>query len=136
MSKKVKSQRKLRTNQIKAIEALVEGQSKQNAAIAAGVTPKTVSTWLRKDFLFIETLDDQKRHILATASVQLLGSVSLACETLRELVKNGANDALKLRAAHTLLTHAIKLHEIADLDVRLRMLEDAILAGKGEHEPV
>ncbi len=133
MSKNVKPDRKLSPKQLKAIAALLEGHTKQDAATAAGVTPKTLSRWLHEDALFFESLQNGKDKIVTGAAVQLLGSLDLAGQTLRDLIQSGANESIKLRAANAVIANAIKLYEVSDLAQRLAIMEDSLAAVLSDH---
>lgn len=116
----------LRTNQRKAIEALLNGFTKQQAAAAAGVQPATLSRWLA-DPEFRDVLTSLSDVALKDAANRLKATLDTAVTVMREtMTDNDINAAVRLRAADMTASHALKLIEFADLAERIERLEQRI----------
>lgn len=116
----------LRANQRKAIEALLNGLTKGQAATAAGVQPTTLSRWLAEpEFRHVlTTLSDQA---LKDAAVRLKANLDTAVSVFHDTMTNDdIAPGVKLRAADMAATHALKLLEVADLVERLERLEQKL----------
>lgn len=118
----------LRPNQRKAIDALLKGWSKQEAAEEAGVTLRTVDRWhMEPDFaLALSRGGDQ---VIKDAATRLKASLDTAIDVFH-LVMFAEREpmAVRLRAADMVANHALKLLEVADLVERLERLERLINA--------
>jgi hypothetical protein len=116
----------LRNNQRKAIEALLDGFTKQQAATAAGVQPATLSRWLA-DPEFRDVLTSLSDVALKDAAVRLKATLDTAVTVMRETMTDGDIHAgVRLRAADMAASHALKLLEVADLVERIEQLERRI----------
>jgi len=107
-----------------AIAALLEGQTKAQAADAAGVGRQTVSRWLGEP-AFAAALREGSDGAIRAASARLAVATEHAVNgimaAIQEPTKPGA--AIRLRAADTLLGHALRVREHADILERLAELE-------------
>lgn len=117
---------KLNANQRKAIDALLTGASKDEAAAAADVTRRTVDRWHNEpDFSL--ALNQGGDQVIKDAAVRLKASLDLAIDVFRQMASGEeVKDAVRLRAADMLASHAIKVGEIADLVKRLEILEQRL----------
>lgn len=116
----------LRTNQTKALEALLNGATKQQAAMAAGVQPATLSRWLQED-AFRATLTAHSDQAIKDAAVRLKATLDLAVTVMREtMTDESIHAAVRLRAADMAAAHALKLLETADLIERIEQLEERL----------
>ncbi len=125
MSKNVKEV-SLRANQRKAIEALLSGMNKGQAAAAAGVQPATLSRWLQEnDFRAVLTVHSDQA--IKDAAVRLKATLDTAVTVMQEVMADeDTNTAVRLRAADISAGHALKLLEAADLIERIEVLEKRV----------
>jgi hypothetical protein len=65
---------------------------------------------------------DLRAEMLATALGRFSGNMTRAADTIAGLLDD-PDPALRLRAARTLLTVGLRLHEAVDVAERLRVLE-------------
>lgn len=114
----------LTTKQRAAIAALLEGQTKGQAATAAGVGRQTVSRWLSEP-AFAAALKDGGDAAVKLAAVRLAalteGAINAIAATVAAPTTPGAS--VRLRAADTLLGHVLKIREQADILERIAALE-------------
>ena len=115
---------KLRTNQRKAIESLLSGLNKQQAAAAAGVHPATVSRWLAEPDFKAE-LSAGSDSAMRAASVRFTGSIETAGDVMNDILLNSDDDTARLRAADMVVSYATKLNELKNLLERVEALEQA-----------
>ena len=117
----------LNTKQRAALAALLEGQSQQGAATAAGVARQTIARWMTEDAFSAAVRDGSDGAIrAAVARLSATADASIdAIEKVRDFpTQPGA--AVKLRAADALLSQALKIREHADVLERLAALEAKI----------
>ena len=116
----------LRSNQKKAIEALLNGFTKQQAATAAGVQPQTLSRWLTEQDFRIE-LERLSNAAVKDAANRLKSTLDMAVSVFQETMTNEqVSAAVRLRAADMTASHALKLIEFVDLAERIERLEQRI----------
>lgn len=117
---------KLNANQRRAIDALLQGHSKTEAAEAADVTLRTVDRWHNEpDFAL--ALSQGGDQVIKDAATRLKASLDTAIDVFREVMSDKkATTATRLRAADLVATHALKLLEVADLVERLERLEQRL----------
>jgi hypothetical protein len=128
---KKSSQSPLRPNQKKALEALLQGQTKSTAATVAGVAPGTLSRWLTEEN-FRSALKAGGDEALETATVRLRAAVDAAVSVFYITMHDrNASPSIRLRAADATVTHALKLIELVDLMARMDELE-ALLRERGK----
>lgn len=119
---------KIRTNQRKAIEALISGATMEHAALEAGVTLRTIYTWKTADN-FKQALDDAQNEALGTAVIALSGATVDAVQVLRSIaIDKESPPATRVAAARAILDSAIRLKELFDLEQRVAQLERGIAA--------
>ena len=124
MSDIVQKERQLSAKQHTALAVLLEGGNKGEAATAASVTPKTVQRWTNEDVLFYDELQRRKSIAVNTSSTRLAGSLDLAVDVMRSIaLDEEAPTTLRLRASNNLITHALRVMEMADIVTRLDELE-------------
>jgi|SRR5580704_1185812 hypothetical protein len=111
--------------QEEAIAALLVHRSIEEAARAAGVGYKTLLRWL-------EVPEFQARYLLARrkavhqAIARLQQATGAASLTILKLMTDpNVPAAVKLRAAESVIDHAIKAVELEDIETRLAALEEA-----------
>ncbi len=114
----------LTTKQAAAITALLEGNNQAGAATAAGVTKRTVQRWLSEP-KFVAALRAGSDGAIRAASARLAAlaehAVNAIAATLSQPTTPGAG--VRLRAAESLLSHALRIREHTDILERLAQLE-------------
>jgi hypothetical protein len=117
---------RLSAKQQRAIEALLNGMTKGQAATAAGVIPRTLSRWLA-DPDFQAELNTASDQVIKAAATRLKSTLDAAVTVMRETMEDRqVNAAVRLRAADRVASHALKLVEAAELLERIERLEDRL----------
>ena len=115
----------LSPRQQRAISALLASKTVSGAAKAAGVGERTIYTWLR-DPGFRAALSVAEGDLLDAAVRRLLGLQAAALDTLEQVLGDTeASQAVRLRAAQTVLELTLKMREQRDTEQRLSALEQA-----------
>jgi len=106
-----------------AITCIVQGDTQEQAAIAAGVSLATVSRWNR-DADFSAELEKQQRMVIPNTTKIIAGRLPTVVRYLYSVVDDPSiSHTLRIRAAGTILTHALKFAETSDILERLEALE-------------
>lgn len=112
--------------QQKALLALLTNPTKEKAAAAAGITPKTLRSYL-DDPDFQEEYKKAFSDMVEDAVRQSQQSLEPALATLREIVEDSALDAQpRITAARSILEYSLKLTEQNDLLAKLEALEATV----------
>lgn len=112
-------------NNEKILAALVTCGSIRKAASIAGVSESTVRARL-DDPVFRERYDKAKTAILSEACDAITARLTLAIDTLCEVLDNTENAAtVRVSAADSLLRHGLRYIEAANILARLDALERA-----------
>ncbi|MEP2759027.1 MAG: phBC6A51 family helix-turn-helix protein [Hyphomicrobiales bacterium] len=88
---------KLTAAQTKAMPLLVSGLQQKDIAEKVGVTPQTISTWM-KDAEFVAYLNQARSDALDGARDMLRGLANEAVEELRSIILNSENDEVRRKA--------------------------------------
>lgn len=116
----------LKSEQFRAIAALVTVGTVTAAAEAAGRAPKTIHAWLKQDD-FKAVLREAEAAALDQLSRELVGLASEAVSTLRATMASATVSAgIKVRAAEVVLSNLLKLRELYTIEQRLAALESTI----------
>jgi hypothetical protein len=107
--------------------ALAAGQTIRDAAISAGLGEKTVYRRLANP-AFRRRVADLRREMVAAAVGRLANAMAESADTLRSLLQATA-ESVRLGAAQALLELGYKMCEVAELEERIRNLEQS-LTGK------
>jgi hypothetical protein len=94
----------LSARQMHALEALLAGKSKREAAAEVGVHPKTISRWLKQP-PFAIALNREVREALRLNSLRTARTLGLALELLGRIIESDLHPRLKLQAAAVILQH-------------------------------
>lgn len=113
----------LNKNHRRAIAALIEHATVQDAAEACGLSPTTIYRYLQ-DLAFRAELSQHEGEAIDAATRRLLGLVDSAVETLRQVLQDKeAGYSHRLRAAQTVLDQLMKLRELRNIEERITKLE-------------
>ena len=127
MPKNHKEISKLSPKQVKAMDLLLAGLSKSQAAAAVGVLPRTMSRWIHEEKVFGAELQRRSSKAIQNASTRLTGTLDLAIDTLRQVMEDTeAPASVRVRSANFLLSNFIKLLEISDIQRRMEALEQKV----------
>jgi len=115
--------------------ALACGATKENAALKAGVSERTVYRRL-KDPDFRQRLQALRSDMVQRAANVLTASAMEAVKTLLSLQEGTVTNSVRLGAARAILEQGARLRELADVEERLtalerRLDEKAAAAGAG-----
>lgn len=116
--------------QQKALVALLTQPTKEKAATAAGITSKTLRSYLdnpefRAEYrkAFSELVEDAARKVQQT--------LDPAVAVLREVMENDSeNGQVRVSAARSVLEYGLKMTEQTDILNRLQELEAAMQEGR------
>lgn len=113
----------LTARQRRAVAALVSEPTVARASGASGVSRATLYRWLNEpsfEAVLTRAQGDALRESVARLSGLMLASLGELAKTLTQ----SPNPALRLRAADIALRHVLGLLEYADVERRLRALEE------------
>ena len=123
---------RLSAKQSKALEALLSGMTKGDAATSAGVTPRTLNRWLHEDILFWDTLQQESQRSVFDATRRLTATLNTAVTVMASVMEDAsAPAAVRLRAAQVVTETAVKLIETSDILRRLEELETRLTGNEG-----
>lgn len=88
--------------QMKAIDSLVSGTTKTEAAAAAGCDRVTLWRWLTNDANFVAALNDRRNDLYEAGAMRLRNLAGQAIDVLETLLDSD-NEGLRLRAAVSIL---------------------------------
>ena len=118
----------LTTDRLKAIDVIVAGGDDTAAAVAAGVTSRTIRRW-KGEPAFADAIIRAQDELLEKTSIELTRSAQFAVALLRQFLADVAmKPQIRLRAAEILLNSTLRWRELKDVERRLAALEDAINA--------
>lgn len=111
----------------RAIAALLDPQNRSiaQAAAAAGIGTRTLDRWLA-DPAFLAALRAAEAAVIDAAGRRLLGLVDDAIDAIGDLLKPGAADAIRLRAAGEVLDRLHTWRQDVIFEDRLAALEREI----------
>lgn len=114
-----------KVNREKLLAALVNCNTKAEAARIAGVTTKTIYAYLR-DPAFKKEYEEAKRHLILDASDQIQRSLAPSITALNEIATDPeAGKTARVQAARSILEYGIRLAEYTDHEARIKALEAA-----------
>ena len=117
----------------KALAALLTHHTQEEAAEAAGISPKTLRRYL-KEPEFQESYRAMFAGLVTDATRKAQSSLTPALDTLREIAvdrKQGSN--ARIQASRVLLEYGLRLTEVSDIMEQLQELERWRAETDGEH---
>ena len=108
-----------------AIAALLTEPTVEAGAAKAGVSYRTLKSWLALPD-FQAAYRRARRELMESTITRLQAATGEVVEMLKSVAKNGAKDGDRIRAGIALLDHAFKGTEILDLEERLSAVEEAL----------
>lgn len=113
----------------KALAALLACPTQEQAAQAAGISPRTIRDYLQ-DPAFLREYEQQRAQLVVNATAQLQKSLSAAVAALRDIIESEkSSDSARIAAARILLDHGLKYSELCDLYQRLATVEATLRQG-------
>jgi transposase len=118
--------KKITANQNKAIAALVEGKTREQAAIIAGVNERTIYKW-QNDAAFIEALRAAETQALNNAQAALIARINENIAILDEIKNNRrSSDNARIRAIQLELDTMLQWRNAAMLEERINEIEERL----------
>lgn len=93
---------KLTSAQTKAMPLLVSGLQQKEVADQVGITPQTISTWM-KDPEFVASLNQERSEVLDSARDMLRGMAQEAIKELRSIILNSESDEIRRKAIKAII---------------------------------
>lgn len=110
-------------NQQRALQALLTQPNKKAAAEAAGITPRTMTTYL-SDPDFQREYKKAFGQLVQDATRQAQQALSPALSALLDIVKDeDENSSARIAAARSLLEYGLRLTEFSDILAELETVE-------------
>lgn len=114
MSENVSNYDRLTSKQRNAIDVLLTGGNKHDAAAAAGVKVRTIDRW-HKEPHFVAALRDGTKAAVSSAAERSARAMDTAVDTLVSLAKDeSAAPSIRLRASVAIIEEGLKLHTLAE----------------------
>jgi hypothetical protein len=108
---------------------LASGQTIVSAAAKAGVSERCVRKWLSQEE-FKAKVEELRNEAVASAVRRLSVEMATAAATLADLMAS-RDPRVRLTASRSILEMGMKLKEFADLEQRLKDLEERLAGGLG-----
>lgn len=116
--------------QTQALDALLSGCTRKQAAAAAHVGESTLRRWMASDEDFKTAYRKAVSEILEQTTRKAQTAAGEAVDVLRSIMRDTSEQAApRVSAADKVLSHAAKLTEQADILARLDVLEEAAREG-------
>lgn len=84
------------------IRAFLMAALHKDVAEQVGVTPQTISAWLRES-VFVGTINSMKMDNLESSRDKLHALFATATSTIEDIMINGDNDSVRLKASQSVL---------------------------------
>jgi len=116
----------MRSDKERALACLLVSDSKAEAAKKAGISDRTLRSYLC-DPAFKAEFQRRKRKLISDATQQIQKSMKIAISALREIIQSkSSKDSDRITAARLILEFSLRFEEITDLMSRLEDLENTI----------
>lgn len=110
-------------NKVRALQALLTQPTKELAARAAGIAPRTLRSYLA-DPDFQAEYKKAFGQLVTDATRQAQQSLSPAISALRDIVEDdNENSSARISAARSLLEYGLRLTEFSDILAELQAVE-------------
>jgi DNA-binding XRE family transcriptional regulator len=120
------SEARLSAKKLRAIDALMNGATQQEAATAAGVSRNTLQNWL-KDDQFCTVLHTQQREMLQVTVRKIATHSSDAADVLSKIMHDeGMPAPARVAAARALLTSIRPMFELTDIMPLIERLKELL----------
>lgn len=106
-----------------ALAALVSGKTREEAALAANVSLRTVERYLASP-VFSAALDEATRETIIVSARGLVTMMDLATNTMRDIIKDeNESSSVRLRACRHVVDLGPRLIEFHDLAEQMKQLQ-------------
>lgn len=122
----------LTQKQQKAIKAILEANSIEEAAKKARISRTSIYNWL-KDEYFKECLERERKALFEEGLSALKGAAAKAAKTLIELLESNDRNTKRL-VAKEIINFAIKAVETRELEERVSKLEELLEQNKYKYK--
>ncbi len=107
----------------KVITALLTSDTKKEASAKAGISDRTLRSYLANP-AFNTEYQKRKQKVLLDATRQIQSSLKTAINALNKIVTSkSSSDGAKISASRALLEYGLRFTDIADIIIRLEALE-------------
>jgi hypothetical protein len=117
--------RGLSPRQESAAVALASGAALAEAAAQSGAGQRTIKTWRASLPAFTRRVQELRAEMTDQALGRLVGRMREAADTLGYLSGKAKSETVRLAAARSVLELATKMHDVAELEQRISLLEQA-----------
>jgi len=124
--------RELTARQRHAIPLILESQTIEAAARAAGISKTTLYEWMKQDPFRLE-LESSRAALFKEGMDALKGAAGKAARKLVELL-DSRNENTRRLTAREILTLGMKINEIQELERRVEQLEEILAARADGHK--
>ena len=116
-------EKELTALQVKACGALLDGLTIESASKIAGCSSMSIDRWIKIP-AFQNLLNEGKRAGFAVATTKLARGSSQAVDTLLTIMNDlDVSPSVRVRASEAILSNAVKLSELSDLQDRINAVE-------------
>ena len=116
----------MRSDKEKALSALLTSDTKAEAAKKAGISDRTLRSYL-SDPAFKAEYQRRKKKLLNDATHQMQQSMKIAVSTLKGIIQSKeSKDSDRITAARLILEYSLKYTEINDILDRIEDLENTV----------
>ena len=111
----------------RALEALIASTSIRQASQTAGVSERSIYSWLRNDQEFLTAYQDLRAESLQAVADKVGEKTAEAIEVLSSIMSDeNERGSTRIRASQIILETHLRLTEIIDFEQRLRAVEDKL----------
>ena len=112
-----------KTNPELILSALMTSETRQAAAVKAGISDRTLRAYLA-DPSFLAQYQRQRTKLLSDATHQLQSNLQTTIKTLMSIIKSkSSSDKAKISASRLILEYGLRFTEITDILSRMDDLE-------------
>jgi len=116
----------LTPRQEKVIAAVLEARNIREGLAKVKVGPTTFYSWMRRDEAFRDELERKRKELIDEGYHLLKVSALEAANTILELSRTAQGEAVRLRAAESVLERVCKIREVEGIEARLTALERSL----------
>lgn len=117
----------LTRTQKKAVAALLEATTVEQAAEIAGCSASSIFRWMREDETFQLALASAEGAMIAQAVAGAVADMTANFETMRQVRDSADKPAVRLQAAQALDRSLLRWRELRNVEQRLVRLEERLL---------
>jgi hypothetical protein len=123
----------LTPRQVRAVAALLEADTREQAATSVGVSDRTLRRWLQLPPFAAEMRRQRTQALDRVATILTAGAAACARALVDIATKGGSKrDAVRVSAARAVLDAAARAEELSTLTARLGELEAQVASQAGK----